>query len=183
MTVPDPFADVLQEPEVQTHRFFDDGTFPNNEDLPVLIVRHAFRSTSRCLDPKMMRVFRSHEWKGCWRNGILSYHHYHSTAHEVLGVAQGKAQVQLGGPDGAAVNAEQGDVCILPAGVAHKNLGADRDFQVVGAYPKGREWDLNRGRPNERPQADHNIEQVPLPSLDPVYGPDGPLLTHWRSIE
>ncbi|MFB6232169.1 MAG: cupin domain-containing protein [Salinibacter sp.] len=183
MSIPDAFADILREPEVRTQRFSDDGTFPNNEDLPVPVFRQAFQHTLRGPDSTMTRVFQAHEWRGCWRNGIFSYHHYHSTAHEVLGVTRGDARIQLGGPEGAAVNVERGDVLVLPAGVAHKNLGAASDFRVVGAYPDGREWDLNRGRPNERPQADRNIEQVPCPSHDPLYGPDGPLRTHWGSTE
>jgi uncharacterized protein YjlB len=64
-------------------------------------------------------------------------------------------------------------------GGAHKNLGANRDFLVVGAYPDGQDWDLKRGRSGERPAADRNIEQVPLPARDPVYGDEGPLVEHW----
>ena len=39
------------------------------------------------------------------------------------------------------------------------------DFSVIGAYPGGRNWDLLRGVPGERPQADRNIATVPLPSI------------------
>lgn len=68
---------------------------------------------------------------------------------------------------------------MLPAGVAHKNCGAGTDLLVVGAYPEDQEWDLLRGRPGERPEADRNIARVPLPAMDPVYGADGPLGTRW----
>jgi uncharacterized protein YjlB len=50
---------------------------------------------------------------------------------------------------------------------------------VVGAYPGGRQWDLLRGLPGERPQADRNIAAVPLPETDPIYGADGPLRKIW----
>jgi uncharacterized protein YjlB len=73
-----------------------------------------------------------------------------------------------------------GDVLVLPAGVAHKNQGSGRAFEVVGAYPDGQTWDLKRGAEGERLEADRNIEQVPLPSTDPLFGAEGPLIEHWR---
>lgn len=178
-TIPDAFADVLSLPEVQTRTFTDDGLFPNNPALPVLILRQVMRGENGRLARTFERVFGAHEWRGQWRNGIFSYHHYHSTAHEVLGIAAGAARVRLGGPEGEAFDTDAGDVLVLPAGVAHKNLGSASDFLVVGAYPAGQNWDLKRGRPGERPDADRNIERVSLPSQDPVYGGQGPLVEHW----
>jgi uncharacterized protein YjlB len=125
-------------------------------------------------------LFHTNQWGGAWRNGVYSYHHYHSTAHEVLGVYGGSAKVQLGGEQGLTLTIQHGDVVIIPAGVAHKNLGASRDFRIVGAYPLGQYPDMNYGQPEERPQADRNIEGVPLPSSDPIYGLDGPLSSYWR---
>jgi uncharacterized protein YjlB len=72
-----------------------------------------------------------------------------------------------------------GDVVVIPAGVAHKSLEASRDFCAVGAYPVGQQWDSCTGGPGERPQADVDIAGVPLPQADPVYGPQGPLMTYW----
>jgi uncharacterized protein YjlB len=72
-----------------------------------------------------------------------------------------------------------GDVVIIPAGVAHKNLGASSDFGVVGAYPGGREWDMNYGRAGERPKSDETIASVPMPKADPIYGAGGPLFQYW----
>ena len=72
-----------------------------------------------------------------------------------------------------------GDVIIIPAGVAHKNFGATGDFGVVGAYPEGQDWDMNYGRPGERPAVDSNIRRVALPKADPLYGIAGPLLEQW----
>lgn len=177
-TVPESFTDVLRAPDVQARHFADDGTFPNNPSLPVLVYRQAVQAVQGGAGT-YERVFRAHNWRGSWRNGIFSYHHYHSTAHEVLGVARGSARVQLGGPEGLVFEVEAGDVLVLPAGVAHKNLGADADFLVVGAYPEGQDWDLLRGRPGERPEADRNIERVSPPAQDPVYGFEGPLVDHW----
>lgn len=179
VSMPDDGADALQEPNLHVRTLRDDGTYPNNGVLPVLVYEQAVRRSVRSLARTVERVFRTNGWTGAWRNGIFSYHHYHSTAHEALGVTGGSATVQLGGPDGWKLDVGTGDVLVLPAGVAHKNLGADRDFQVVGAYPNGQNWDLKRGDPGDRPAADRNIEQVALPSTDPLYGADGPLLEHW----
>ncbi len=40
--------------------------------------------------------FNQNRWNTRWRDGIYSYHYFHSTAHEVLGIARGKARVQSG---------------------------------------------------------------------------------------
>jgi len=34
-------------------------------------------------------------------------------------------------------------VIIIPAGVAHKNLGSSAYFRCVGGYPPGQSWDMN----------------------------------------
>jgi uncharacterized protein YjlB len=68
---------------------------------------------------------------------------------------------------------------VIPAGASHRNVGARGNLLVVGAYPRGQSWDLCRGRAAERPQALANIARVPLPTADPVYGADGPLIEHW----
>lgn len=176
-SVPDRFQDVVRPPEVETYSLTDDDTFPNNEDLPLLVYRGAF-DLPNPTPATVERVLEAHRWGGAWRNGIYHYHHYHSTAHEVLVVVRGTARVLMGGDHGESLTAEPGDTLILPVGVAHKNVGSD-DFLVVGAYPEGQRWDMNYGKPEERPQADENIEQVPLPEIDPVYGEDGPLMEHW----
>ena len=72
-----------------------------------------------------------------------------------------------------------GDVVIIPAGVAHKCLEHDKDFTVIGAYPAGQNYDMMKGRKDERPAADERIRSVPLPEADPVFGADGPLMRHW----
>lgn len=156
----------------------DDGVFPNSH-LPLIVYRNAVSLPEQDPAGVFESLFSANEYAGCWRNGIYPYHHYHSTAHEVLGVYSGSAMVQLGGEDGVVHRVRAGDALLIPAGVAHKNLGSTEDFGVVGAYPDGRDWDLNCGKPGERPQTDRNIARVPVPQLDPIYGPVGPLLDHW----
>jgi len=159
----------------------DDGTFPNNAKLPLLVYPEAGSLAASDTASTYEALFGQNGWSGSWRNGIYSFHHYHSTAHEVLGVYGGQAKVQVGGDEGVLLSMNPGDVIIIPAGGAHKNIGSSGDFGVVGAYPAGQRWDMNYGKAGERPQADENIAQVPLPEQDPVYGAEGPLLDHWPS--
>ncbi len=88
--------------------------------------------------------------------------------------------MQLGGEHGVLHEVRAGDVIIIPAGVAHKNLGSSDGFGVVGAYPDGQDWDMNYGRAGERPRSDRNIRLVAVPKADPVFGVAGPLLEQWR---
>jgi|HigsolmetaAR203D_1030402.scaffolds.fasta_scaffold00066_81 uncharacterized protein YjlB len=164
---------------VESFDLADNGSIPNNPHLPALIYRSVLAEPG---DPAAFeRLFASHGWSGSWRNGIYAFHHYHSTAHEVLGIAAGKAMVQLGGENGTVVPIGPGDVILIPAGVGHRNVSSTPDFLVVGAYPAGQEPDLRRGEPGERPQVLANIRQVPLPGSDPVAGADGPLVRRWFS--
>jgi uncharacterized protein YjlB len=125
------------------------------------------------------RLFEGHRWSSAWRNGLYSVHHYHSTAHEVLGVFEGWVKARLGGERGTLVTIEAGDVVVIPAGVAHKNEGASSDFRVVGAYPVGTGPDMQYGKPGERPGTDRHIARVPRPAADPVRGASGPLAKFW----
>jgi uncharacterized protein YjlB len=157
-------TDVLNRPEVVATVLKDDGKIPNNQ-LPLLFYRGAVNLESRDPAAVFEELFQSNDWTNTWRNGIYTYHHYHSTTHEVIGVAKGSATIQFGGERGIKQKITSGDVVIIPAGVAHKNLGA--------------EWDMNYGRPNERPAADENIARAAMPRNDPLYGSSGPLLQHW----
>ena len=175
-------ASAKREGRCRRHRLADDGTFPNNEDLPLLVCRDAVALEGPDGDDPAAvfeRVFARNGWGGAWHNGVYGYHHYHSTAHEVLGVARGTARVQFGGEAGPVVDLSPGDVVVIPAGVAHKNLGSSDDFLVVGAYPSDQNFDMNYGRPGERPEADRNLRRTPVPETDPVFGEDGPVVVEW----
>jgi len=166
--------------DVETFATSDDGVFPNNPDLPLILYHQSIALSGPAPAETVEKTFQSHGWSGVWRNGIYGVHHYHSTAHEVLGVYAGSAVVQLGGPSGVEVEVSAGDVIVIPAGVAHKRISASTDFGVVGAYPRGQEWDLCYGESGERPGADQNIKNVAAPRTDPVHGSKGPLVQHWR---
>jgi len=86
----------------------------------------------------------------------------------------------LGGEKGIVLFILEGDVLVIPAGVAHMNLGKENDVTCVGGYPEGREFDMNYGTDAERPRADHNIAALPMPNTDPVFGENGPLGKIWK---
>jgi uncharacterized protein YjlB len=160
--------------DAETHRFADDGRFPNSA-FPLLVYRRALPP-----DPAAMeRAFAAHGWSNAWCDGIFRYHHFHSIAHEVLGIAAGEARVAFGGPSGREVSVRAGDVVVIPAGVAHRNMGGSADLLVVGAYPGGGDYDIRRGDPAEHDAAVRAIAAVPLPDSDPVSGRDGGLCRLW----
>jgi uncharacterized protein YjlB len=165
--------------EVQAHLFEDDGRIPNNPTLPLLIYPQVLPASAG-LPSGCEALFHDNGWGGSWRDGVFSYHHYHSTAHEVLGVVRGSARIAFGGEAGVTAEVEAGDVVVIPAGVGHCNLGSSGGFLVVGAYPRGQSWDLRTGEPGERPEVLENIRKVPLPETDPVFGDEGPLVEHWK---
>ena len=172
-------GELCQPATVHAHQLRDDGLIPNNPNLPLLIYEGALNLPEHAAAEAVEDLVRVNEWGGSWRNGIYDYHHYHSTAHEVLVVYCGSASVQLGGERGITAKIQRGDILIIPAGVAHKNIGASPDFKVLGAYPKGQDWNMCYGKASERPGADQEISRVPLPKADPVYGTGGPLMQHW----
>ena len=158
--------------------FTADGWVPNNPLLPLILYRNTIPSADPDPAVAFERAFRSNGWAPQWRNGVYPFHHYHSTAYEVLGFAAGTARLLLGGPNGREVVVAPGDCALLPAGTGHCCLEASADFLVVGGYPPGQQWDLCRTALAEPARA--AMLALPFPRSDPVLGPDGPLLTHWR---
>jgi uncharacterized protein YjlB len=169
-------SDVLE-----TIAFRDDGRVPNSS-LPVLLYRAAVAPSLHDPAEAFETTFARNGWSNSWRDGIYPFHHYHSTSHEVLGIARGAGKVRLGGEQGCDFDLAAGDVVVLPAGTGHKRLQASSDFLVVGAYPEGRDWDLIRADASD--EATHaaavaRIGKVPLPAMDPVGGKDGALPRLW----
>lgn len=106
--------------------------------------------------------------------------HYHSTTHEVMGVYKGKAQLQFGVSDQdtdleqrnkVVLNVSEGDVIIIPSGVAHRCLQEEGGFNTVGSYPRGgKQWDMNYG-------GEGGQIEVSVPDTDPFCGKDKEGLT------
>jgi uncharacterized protein YjlB len=170
---------INKKPQTIKEVLNDDGQFPNSY-LPVLIYKAALILPEEHAEKIIEDIFKINNWTNSWRNGIYDYHHYHSITHEALGVYEGNTIVQFGGSNGIQQLIEKGDIIIVPAGVAHKNIGPERDFKCVGAYSNGKDYDIKRGDPNDRPEANKNIKKVPLPENDPVYGNNGALISNWN---
>jgi uncharacterized protein YjlB len=170
---------AVRKVKPQSFAFKDDGTIPNSP-LPAIAYSQAVR-LDRAADPAAVleELFKANHWGSAWRNGVYDYVHYHSSIHEVLGIARGQARLRLGGDAGAEIDVAAGDVLVLPAGTGHQCLMESADFLVVGAYPPAGSYDLCRGSKEEHAKALKSIPQTPLPEADPVYGKHGPLMTLW----
>ena len=146
------------------------GTVPNHPRLPVLVARAALPDHT----PAQIERHLAHRgWTRAWRNGIYAFHHYHSTAHEVLVIARGQARVTVGGEGGPPLDLHAGDVLVLPAGTAHRNDGSSADLLVIGAYAGGRDWDLCRPEDTDLEGARARIAHVPDWDTAPVNDPQG----------
>jgi uncharacterized protein YjlB len=150
---------------------------PNHPSFAVLVYRD-LPAMSAGAD-SCRALFAGNGWVGSWVDGVLDFHHFHSTSHEVLGVVSGEATLELGGPQGERFEVSAGDVLVLPAGTGHRRASAREGFTVVGAYPRGQEhYDLLRGDdPAEVAAARERIAALGAPPSDPV---GGDCVAGWR---
>ena len=160
-------------------RLRENGWMPNNPVLPALLYRGVLNVTGDA--PSMCEArFQANGWPPQWRNGVYPFHHYHSTAHEVLGFTRGRAKLVLGGEGGREFDIHAGDVLLLPAGTGHCELSCSADFQVIGAYPPAQHWDVCRSAPDAN--ARKRMASLPFPKSDPVFGNVGPLAALWHAV-
>lgn len=167
--------------KVEVYQLSENKPFPNNS-LPVILYQEALADLFDNYTPQdVMDLFKANGYTNSWLGGVLDRHHFHSNSHEVLACVSGQARLQLGGPHAEIYDVRKGDVVLLPAGTAHKRLDQSQDFQMVGAYPEGRDYDMHYG---DEEAGDYEailerIQQVPIPATDPVTGSPSELDKYW----
>ena len=150
-------------PQKENIRLFlkDDGIFPNNSKVPLVLHRRVVSTMSGSATARAMeKIFEENGWEPQWHGSLYNIHHYHATTHEAIGILSGEATVQFGGPQGPEIRVCAGEAILIPAGVAHC-LKTSSGFSVIGAYPPGCTPDMCVGAAGERPGADQAIRQVP----------------------
>ncbi len=175
---PGSFLSKSRVPEPEALQLSRNAWVPNNDRLPVLIYHDVLDLSGADPAARFEQVFLRNGWPPQWRNGIYDFHHYHSTAHEVLGIAAGQGRVVLGGPGGHELTLSAGDVVVLPTGTGHCRLQASPDFLVVGAYPPRQSWDICRSAPSIAER--ERMRTLPFPASDPLTGANGALTRKWR---
>jgi uncharacterized protein YjlB len=166
----------------ETYLFSDDGSIPNNPRLPLLVYRTGI-DLKGSPDPQelVQQTFLRNKWVDLWRGGIYPYAQYHSSIHETMAIARGRAKVRFGGSTGQDIDLTAGDVVVLPAGTGHQGLWGSPELVIIGAYPPSGRYDLCLGSKGEYAKAIVSIPQVPLPETDPVFGAHGALQQLWRT--
>ncbi|KAJ5602790.1 Cupin 1 [Penicillium hordei] len=200
--------------EVRQYHLLPTSLIPNSP-RPLLHYKNVLSKnidSSHCDPGQVWHMFTKNEWKVNWifRYSDTQLSHYHSNAHECMAVLSGTASIRFGVADtsadmhentynsaweegGVMLEAEAGDVFIIPAGVAHKTHstmpkaefallspgkghGIEADdpkkvlseikldgFTMMGAYSGG-DWDfIATGGNFER------VWAVPKPKYDPVF--------------
>jgi len=130
--------------KIEQHLIKSLPPFPNNPFIPLTIYQNVI-DEKPILPEKFEQVFKLNGWINSWRNGVFTFHHFHSSAHEVLGCYRGRALIMFGGPEGIQVHLNCGDAVLIPAGVSHRLIESKAGFHVVGAYPSGTIPDLCEG--------------------------------------
>lgn len=188
-----------------------------NSPYPLLHYPAFLSAGSDSIATKFYDLLSTNGWQAQWifRYGQTQRSHYHSTVHECMVVLTGSATLRFGVADttddmhentyskgreegGVEVQAQAGDVFIIPAGVAHKTFDAKpaaefklltpgdghglagdarekleevelEGFTMLGAYPKdGGKWDFAEGGEGSEMYA--RPSTVLPPALDPVLG-------------
>ncbi|KAL0481099.1 hypothetical protein AKO1_012861 [Acrasis kona] len=168
---------------VIAHTIKPHGLFPNNSKLPLLIYNGVFHESDHgeAMAESFERLYESNNFKPSWRYGVYPYFHYHSNTHEILGVFSGNAELLFGGDEGIRCKVKAGDLVVIPAGVAHRSVKTSQEFCCVGGYPSSSpHYDMNYEKDTDN-NKQSKILDVPIPSNDPIYGPQGPLIDKWNT--
>ncbi|KAI8194422.1 Cytochrome P450 monooxygenase aflV [Colletotrichum sp. SAR 10_65] len=214
--------------EIRQYHLFPTDLVPNSP-RPLLQYKNVLPKdpkTSHCSALQVWDRFTTNGWDVQWifRYGQTQLSHFHSKAHECMAVLSGNATIRFGVADtdedldkntyesswekgGVELQAEAGDVFIIPAGVAHKTYntrpeapfgllspgkghGIEADnprealgkvelsgYTMMGAYSGG-EWDFVLGGGDFE-----KVWGVPKPKLDPVFGDsENGLRRTWKGV-
>jgi len=178
MTAPTGPLTPLNEITVSSFQIPEFGRLPNTsiQKKPLLIYHRAFpqNASASSIEAHLSNIGVVSPQ---WRYTMFKQSHFHSTAHEVLCVAHGKAKLCFGGEDNpkrVEPIVKKGDVMIVPGGVAHRLLDdIDGGFEMVGSYEIGKSWDMCHGNEGEEEKV-KGIEQLGWFERDPIYGDQGP---------
>jgi hypothetical protein len=75
-------VEPIQRVNILQHLLKDDGQFPNNALLPLLVYQQVLPPEEQHAE-NVKKLFEENDWTDSWEDGVYDYHHYHSTAHEV----------------------------------------------------------------------------------------------------
>lgn len=167
--------------KIESLQFADDGDVPNHPHWPMIVYQGVLKANVADAATAFEALFTHNGWGDGWRNGIYPFTHYHSNAHEVLGIAQGEALVRFGGAKGKELTVKKGDAVLLPAGTGHQRLTQSSDLLVVGAYPPQSSPDLRRSGDAAKTVIRERIAAVPRPQKDPVGGAEGAMISLWKA--
>lgn len=171
----------LKDLKVLKHQIPAHGLTPNTsiQHKPLLIYKSAFPQSSTSASAIESHLASTGVVTPQWRYTMYSTSHFHSTSHEVLGIAHGRARLCFGHEENEGRVEEvvgKGDVVVVPAGVAHRLLeDLEGGFEMVGCYPKGCGWDMCYGKKGEEEKV-KGIGRLGWFVRDPVYGDEGPVL-------
>src|SRR5262245_61220501 len=166
---------------IVAHHLEPAGAIPNHPRWPLLVYPGAIAIEGA--DPATLfeQLFQRNRWPPAWRNGVFPFHHFHTSAHEALGIYSGEVTVQFGGERGVVLTAQPGDVIVLPAGTGHKKVSSSGTLGIVGAYPSGQHPNMRTPLLSSARRSATDVASVPLPECDPVDGPTGRLFMHWTA--
>lgn len=170
----------MAAPSILAYLLAGSGGIPNHPRWPLLIYPGAVEIRGPDPASAFEALFERNGWPAAWRNGVHPFHHYHSNAHEALGVYSGEVTVRFGGDRGVEITAHPGDVIVLPAGTGHKRIASRGSLGIVGAYPSGQHADTCTSLLADARRGAEAVARVPLPACDPVFGAKGPLFAHWH---
>jgi uncharacterized protein YjlB len=168
-----------QSARIVAHYLAPAGAIPNHPRWPLLVYPGAVAIEGEDPAIRFEELFNRNGWPAAWRNGVFPFHHFHTNAHEALGVYSGEVTVQFGGDKGVVLTAQPGDVIVLPAGTGHKKVSSRGVVGIVGAYPAGQQPNMRTPLLSFRHRSPKGVAEVPLPECDPVDGAAGRLFMHW----